>query len=574
MQQNLVIIGMLAGGIGLFMLAVSLITDGLKSAAGHSLRDLLGKWTKSNFRGILTGFAITALVQSSSAVTIATIGFVNAGLIKMHHALGIIYGSNIGTTMTAWLVAAVGFKLDLDAFALPIIGIGMFMRLTGDDSKRSHIGTALVGFGLFFIGVDVLKDAFEGLVASIDLEKFTVEGLASLLIFVAVGFMMTVLTQSSSAAIAIALTAAAGGVLDLHAAAAIVIGTNLGTTSTAALAVIGATPNAKRVAAAHILFNLCTGVVAVLVMPLLFWVIDHAVILFGMQQAPAATLALFHTMFNVVGVLLILPFSSLLARFLGKRFVTQEEIESCPKYLDKTVAVSPLLALNALALELSRIARVTRRMCLEAMSAESETGSQVTVDHQVVSNLANAVADFITHLEKDNLSTEVAEQLATVLRAEQHLLASADHALELVTAQQSIAHIEDEVLQIKLSKYRAEVVNMIRMSNPEKEGFSFAECEEKMLHIEQLYSEAKDLLLLAGAELRLPVQGVIDIIEQNGRIRSMPRQMLRAMRYLSELSMVAEVRDPDSIEQPDEQLEAEVEAEKEKAVEDEAAEKA
>ena len=570
MQQSLITIGMLAGGIGLFMLAVSMITDGLKSAAGHSLRNLLGKWTKSNFRGILTGFSITALVQSSSAVTIATIGFVNAGLINMHKALGIVYGSNIGTTMTAWLVAAVGFKLNLQAFALPIIGIGMFMRLTGSDGRRVHLGTALVGFGLFFIGVDVLKDAFDGLLDTINLEQFTVEGLASLIIFVVVGFMMTVLTQSSSAAIAIALTAAAGGVLDLHAAAAIVIGTNLGTTSTAALAVIGATPNAKRVAAAHILFNLLTGVVALFAMPLLFWLIDHAVLLFSMQDAPAAILALFHTLFNVAGVLLILPFSSLLARFLDKRFVTQEEIESCPKYLDKTVAISPFLALNALALELNRIATVTRRMCLEAMSAESEKGSQIKVDHQVVSNLANSVADFITHLEKENLSDEVAEQLATVLRAEQHLLASADHALELVTAQQSIAHIEDEVLQVKLSKYRAEVVDMLRMSNPEKEGFSFAECEEKMLHIEQLYSESKDLLLQAGAELRLPVQDVIDVIEQNGRIRRMPRQMLRAMRYLNELSMVAEVRDPDSIEQ----VEDEDKAVKDKAVKDQTAEEA
>jgi len=570
MQQSLITIGMLAGGIGLFMLAISMITDGLKSAAGHSLRNLLGKWTKSNFRGILTGFTITALVQSSSAVTIATIGFVNAGLINMHKALGIVYGSNIGTTMTAWLVAAIGFKLNLEAFALPIIGIGMFLRLTGSDGRRVHLGTALVGFGLFFIGVDVLKDAFDGLLDTINLEQFTVEGLASLIIFVVVGFLMTVLTQSSSAAIAIALTAAAGGVLDLHAAAAIVIGTNLGTTSTAALAVIGATPNAKRVAAAHILFNLLTGVVALFAMPLLFWLIDHAALLFGMQDAPAAILALFHTLFNVAGVLIILPFSSMLARFLDKRFVTQEEIESCPKYLDKTVAVSPFLALNALALELNRIATVARRMCLEAMSAETEKGSQIKVDHQVVSNLANSVADFITHLEKENLSDEVAEQLATVLRAEQHLLASADHALELVTAQQSIAHIEDDVLQVMLSKYRAEVVNMIRMSNPEKEGFSFAECEEKMLHIEQLYSEAKDLLLLAGAELRLPVQDVIDVIEQNGRIRRMPRQMLRAMRYLNELSMVAEVRDPDIIEQ----LEAEEKAEKEKAIKDETAKEA
>jgi phosphate:Na+ symporter len=268
-----------------------------------------------------------------------------------------------------------------------------------------------------------------------------------------------------------------------------------------------------------------------------------------MQDAPAAILALFHTLFNIAGVLLILPFSSSLARFLDRRFVTQEEIESYPKYLDKTVAVSPFLALNALALELNRIAKITRRMCLEAMSAESEKGSQITVDHQVVTNLANSVADFITHLEKDNLSTEVAEQLATVLRVEQHLLACADQARELVEEQQDLAYIDDIELLKTLSKYRAEVVDLIEMSNPELDDFSFADCEEQMLNVENLYGETKGILLQAGAELRLPVQDVIDTIEQNGRIRRMPRQMLRAMRYLSELSMVAEVRDPDSVEQ-------------------------
>ena len=283
MQQSLITLGMLAGGLGLFMLAVSMITDGLKAAAGHALRDMLGKWTRSHAHGVATGLLITAIVQSSSAVTVAIIGFVNAGLITMHKAIGIIYGSNIGTTITGWLVAIVGFKINVDAF--------------------------------------------DGLVATIDLNKFVVEGVAAVFIYMAIGFLMTVLTQSSSATIAITLTAATGGVLGIYAAAAMVIGANVGTTSTAAVAVIGATSNAKRVASAHIIFNIFTGVVALTMLPVLFWVVQNTTQLLGLEEIPAVTLALFHTTFNVFGVLLMFPFTRRMAIFLDKYLLLKRRLK-------------------------------------------------------------------------------------------------------------------------------------------------------------------------------------------------------------------------------------------------------
>ena len=545
MQQALITIGMLAGGVGLFLLAVNMITDGLKLAAGYALRNLLGEWTRSPLHGVVTGFSITALVQSSSAVTIATIGFVNAGLISMYQALGIVYGSNIGTTMTGWLVTMIGFEFKVAAFAMPMIGVGMLLRLTGGDSRRAHIGTALAGFGLFFTGVDVLKDAFEGIATTVNLEDFAVEGAAGILLYLAVGFLMTVLTQSSSAAIALTLTAVSGGLLGLHAAAAMVIGTNIGTTSTAALAVIGATPNARRVAAAHIIFNAGTGIVALAILPMLLWAVGAAGEWLEMEIIPTVTLALFHTIFNIIGVLLILPVSHLLAHFLEKRFVTEEEIESRPRYLDKTVAVSPVLALNALSLELSRIATVARRMALEALSTELAPGKNIANDHRVAKNLSSAVAGFITQLEKGSLSGDIATQLAKVLRAEQHLLACADQALDIVRAQLNLKAVTDEKLMEDLAHYRAEVVSLMKMANTEKEDFSFEDCEAQMQQVQLAYETIKAELLRAGAELRIPIPVMIDILDQNNRIRRMPRHMVRAMHYLSELSMVANVKLPE-----------------------------
>ncbi|MEH6550606.1 MAG: Na/Pi cotransporter family protein [Pseudomonadales bacterium] len=551
MQQTLVTIGMLAGGLGLFMLAVSMITDGLKPAAGPALRQLLSKWTRSPLRGIFTGIAITGIVQSSSAVTVATIGFVNAGLISMRQALGIVYGSNIGTTMTGWLVAVVGFGIDVDAFALPLIGIGMLLRLTGGESKRAPFGLTLVGFGLFFIGIDVLKDAFDGLLLTIDLNGYSEAGIWSVLIYVGIGFLMTVLTQSSSAAIAIIFTAAAGGVLGLNAAAAMIIGANVGTTSTAGIAVIGATANAKRVACAHIIFNVGTAVIALLALPVLFWIVQKTEQLLGLEAIPVVTLALFHTFFNISGVLLIFPLNSRLASFLEKRFVTQEEVEGRPRYLDKTVAVSPPLAINALALELARVTTIVRRMGLEALNTELIHGKQLASDHVVVHKLSGAVSKFISRLERSLLSKEVSAQLALVLRAEQHLLASGDHALLIAKAQSDIEDIEDRALMEPMTFFYVRAVKLMEMADPADSSFSYAECDLELDRMQQVYEDVKEALLAAGVALRIPIPAMIDILDQNSRIRKMLRQLVKAMHYLSELSVTTDTEVKDAEQKPE-----------------------
>ena len=254
-METLTIAGALLGGIGLFMLAIGMMTDGLRMAAGPSLRNILAKGSSTPLRGIFSGCFMTAIVQSSSAITVASLGFVNAGLINMRQALGIIYGSNIGTTMTGWLVALMGFQFKIQDFAMPMIGIGMLLKLTNKKGTLASFGLALVGFGLFFVGIDVLKHAFEGLVATFDITKYKADGISGAVLFLVIGIVMTVLTQSSSASIALTITAASSGMIGVYAAGAMVVGANVGTTSTAAIASIGATSNAKRVAAAQVILH-------------------------------------------------------------------------------------------------------------------------------------------------------------------------------------------------------------------------------------------------------------------------------------------------------------------------------
>jgi len=536
MQLNLLVIsGMLLGGLGLFLLAVSMISDGIKLAAGGALRDLLGHWTYTHTRGIITGLAITAVVQSSSAVTVATIGFVNAGLLSLYQALGVIYGANIGTTMTGWLVVLVGFKIKIEAFALPIIGIGMLLRLARGTTRLGSLGEALAGFGLFFIGIDVLREAFEGLAGGIELQKLSLDGISGIFLYLGIGFLITLFTQSSSAAIAVTLTAATGGVLTIQAAAVMVIGANIGTTSTAAFAVIGATPNAKRVAMAHIIFNVLTGVVALTLLPGMFWLIKMTGEIFNLGDSPAITLALFHTVFNILGVLLILPISNILSRYLEKKFRTTEEIESRPKYLDKTVAATPALALNAVTLELARVGEIARRMAKSALSMESAPGKQLYSEYAAVNHLEQAMADFIMRLEKSALTQDIVEQLPEVLHALQHYTTVSNLALNYAKQQLDIKMARDEAIDTVLEKYKADAVAFLTVVNPKLTEFSIGESEKMLEELHKLYRQLRDILLEAGARQHIVIQTMDDVLNQVNRIDRMSKQAFKGARILNRL---------------------------------------
>lgn len=424
-MDYLLLAGSVIGGLGLFLLAVGMMTDGLKLAAGSALRQLLSQWSRTPLRGIFSGMFMTAVVQSSSAVTVASLGFVNAGLIQMRQALGIIYGANIGTTMTGWLVALIGFKLNVQAFALPLIGVGMLLRLVKKEGRAASVGLALVGFGLFFVGIDVLKTAFEGIVATFDMSKITADGISGILIFLMIGIVMTILTQSSSASIALTITAASSGLVGLYAAGAMVIGANVGTTSTAALASIGATSSAKRLAAAQVIFNLGTGLVALILLPFMFWFIAGLEQLFNVDADIAMSLALFHTVFNIMGVVLIFPLNTRLADFLETRFKTREEMISKPRFLDNTVAQTPVLAVNALVLELDDIKSKVSSLYAQSIDTQNAQLNVIHSDAQVIRTLSAEVARFIVNIERSALSEETTKQLTMLLRIEQYFLTCA-----------------------------------------------------------------------------------------------------------------------------------------------------
>ena len=537
MSINVTTLGMLIGGLGLFLLAVGMITDGLKLAAGSALREMLARSTRTPAKGILTGITITAIVQSSSAVTVATIGFVNAGLLSLYQAMGVVYGANIGTTMTGWLVAIIGFKIKVEAFALPLIGLGMLLHLTRGGSRWGSLGRALAGFGLFFIGIDVLKNAFEGIASGIDLQSLSVQGIGGVILYFGIGFLMTLLTQSSSAAIAITLTAATGGVLSLEAAAAMVIGANVGTTSTAGFAVIGATPNAKRVASAHVIFNFLTGVVALIILPVLFIIIKYAGQALGLEDNPAVTLALFHTLFNILGVIIMWPLTDRLSEYLLQRFRTTEEIESKPRYLDSTIAVSPPLAINAICLELEHVAELTRQLASASINTTNEIDKSIENKFNAVDNLGKAISGFMVRIEKSDLTTDIARQLPKVLYSLQCYTTSAELAFNYARAEIMIKPTDDEQVSKSLIHFKQAAMDIINLSRERNVSL----LEEMQLDFHNTYRQLREEILVAAAQRRFNIDMTSDSIDQIYRLDRLAKQLTRGTRLLVELSSLTQL---------------------------------
>ncbi len=316
-MQITIIVFEIIGSLGLLLYGMKLMSDGIQKSAGEGLHRILNFMTGNRFMAVLTGLGITAIVQSSSATTVMTVSFVNAGLLTLTQSIGVIFGANIGTTITAWIVSLVGFKFKLALFAIPAFGVGYFITFF----KRLHrdgLGEAIMGFGLLFLGLDLLSKSIPTVSAD-QLEFvafFADKGTLGLVAGVMAGLLITIILHSSSAATAVILTMAHNGLLDWPFAAAMVLGSNIGTTIDAVLAAIGTKVNARRAATVHVLFNL-TGTVLAMIFFNPFLRLVEFVVPGGMDlESITVHLAMLHTVFNTVNTLIFLPFVNQVAHLV------------------------------------------------------------------------------------------------------------------------------------------------------------------------------------------------------------------------------------------------------------------
>jgi phosphate:Na+ symporter len=484
------------------------------------------------------------LVQSSSAVTVASIGFVNAGMLSLRHAVWVIFGSNVGTTMNAWLVATLGFSVKIDAFALPFIGIGSILSLTARTVRPVALGQALAGFGVLFLGIDVLKDSFSVFGENLHFDQFIMPGIAGWALLVAIGTLLTVLMQASGAAIAIVITAAQGGLMSIEAACAMVIGTNIGTTSTAVLSALGATANARRLAAAHVFFNLITGAAALLLLPLLIGLLGAVRDALAQPATPAVMIALFHSIFNVLGVLLMVPATPWLLRTLSRRFRSREEESARPQHIDMNSVSVPDLALRALGLELDRTQSLANH-CLTYATATPPNEIALASDRGTLVALAASISAFVTRLTSANLPAVLVDKLARSLRVlqyQENTAATCQQATELAAI---LGPMPTRELDEAYSAFQASVGGLSAVAETSQSELHSEALERHLQETEDCYARLKETLLMAGAHGTLNVHKMQERLRHASLIRRAAEQTAKAARHLAAVRAdVAAPKDP------------------------------
>ncbi len=437
------------GGLAVFLFGMKIMSEGLQKVAGPNMRRVLSAMTGNRFLGVGTGLLVTCGIQSSSATTVMLVGFVHAGLINLSQSIGVVMGANIGTTFTGWLVALIGFKVKITVMALPAIAIGFFPRLFG-AKKLADWGEVLIGFGILFLGLDFMKDAVHQLRESEVILSWMAASRADVLgwrlIAVGVGTLVTLIVQSSSATMAITMTLAAQGMIDLPTACALVLGENIGTTITANLAALGASTAAKRTARAHFIFNVAGVVWAVLLFSPFLWLVDcivpgESTLLGEVSQAQiAATLAMFHTVFNIINTAAFLPFTRQIA-WLAIRLVPDKngEMRSGLKFLDPKLTASPPMALHAARNELGRMLEevdsMLGRVLMLISSPERKLGTvadAVRSSEQTVDYLEKEIMEYLVSVTRLETSHLQSQEIAGLINAVSDVERMGDHCESMV----------------------------------------------------------------------------------------------------------------------------------------------
>lgn len=340
------------GGIGLFLVGMMLLSNGLVAFGGSMLKQLLARFTGTTTSAFISGMMATLMVQSSTATTVTLIGFVSAGLISFTQAIGVLIGASLGNTGTGWIVATLGLKINLGFYTMPLIGVGAMLKLM-TKGRWSHLGVALAGFGVMFVGLNTLQEGMSGFASVFNLAALPVGGYGARMLIMLFGLALTAVLQSSTAAIAMILTALHTETINYDQAAALVVGAAIGTTLTGALVAIGGTIHAKRTALAYILFNLVAGIFAIMLMPVFLMAVDWLSRVAGLD-AGTTGLAAFHTLFIAVGAMCFLPFIQSFAHLVERLLKDKQTLMT--ERLDDAMLSIPSVALEASERALERIA--------------------------------------------------------------------------------------------------------------------------------------------------------------------------------------------------------------------------
>lgn len=533
-------------GLGMFLFGMLYMELALKESAGLRFKSWVKNSTSSTMKSLMTGTIATTLLQSSSVVTLMTLSFVSASMISLYSGIAVVFGANVGTTVTSWIVATLGFKVKIEAFALPMIGIGgLLLMFVTENRKITMVAKVFAGFGLLFLGLEFMKTSIESLTSVIDLTKLTD---FPLIAFIAVGFLITAIIQSSSAATAIVLSALYVHVLNFEQAAAMVIGTNIGTTVTALLGAIGGIPDKKRVALAHFIFNFITAAAAfVILAPLTQFMMSIE----GLKNDPVTALALFHTIFNVLGVLLLLPFISLMAKYLNQLFVHAEPVST--RYIHLVDPEFSETALVSLRDEVNNLFVKTMKYALlianikpndvfikklglkEAIEFNQEI---IEFNHKIayntIKNIEIKIMEFVSVLNQQDLLQEDRENLEALLSSVRESVYAAKILKDIKNDMNEFSESSSDTIRHIYDDIRRNLLYTILIYvNYMEEEWSMEKCMEKFSK-----SEEENKRIMKDASLSISHKGinekkVVSLLNTNRSVSIASKALLEASRSVS-----------------------------------------
>ncbi len=427
----------LAGGLALFLYGMQNMSDGLRKAAGDKMRRILEALTTKAVFGVLIGTFVTALIQSSSATTVMVIGFVNAGLMTLKQAIGVIMGANIGTTVMGQIIA-----FNITKFILPIIAVGVAINFLGKSKTSKYFGQIFLGFGILMLGMGVMAEAMQPLAESPKFVALMRDLSHRPLLGLMIGIIFTAIIQASGATIGILIALSTGGLITIEAALPILLGTNIGTCITAVLASIGRSLTAKRAAGAHVLFNIIGSLL------FLLFINQFAGLIKLLSQDTARQIANAHTLFNIINTMIFLPFVNQFAGLVTKMLPGEEEvIIKGPIYLDQRMLTTPAIGLSLATKEIVRMANIAYQMVIDAMESfvkKDEAKVQLVLDQEdLVDDLADKITTYLAQLAQTEMTSALSKKHTGLLHCVTDIERIGDHAENIV--EMSMVRIEENL---------------------------------------------------------------------------------------------------------------------------------
>lgn len=486
----------LMAGLGIFLFGMLLIEESVRALSGRAFRRIIRMYTTGRLRAIGSGFMVTAFLQSSSAVSLMVLAFVGAGVMRMENAIGVIMGSNIGTTVTAWIVATIGFKVTIESFALPFIGVGAVGLILFRPATRPCFASRLaIGFGFLFLGLGYMKGSVETFAHAFSLTGIPDYGLWFYLL---VGTLVTAAMQASAATIAIALAALHTRLIPFDVAAVVVIGANIGTTITVLLGAIGGVQAKKRVALSHLVFNAVTGAVAFFGLP---WLLMLLGVFVDMAAHQLTALALFHTLFNLLGVMIFFPFVGILSRMLMRLYPERKAVLT--EYLEKTPTEVIDAAEAALRKEVGhllqecqlynlRLLQIDERLVFDADTPfERNERRKYSIEelYENIKLLHAAIFTFYSRIQAQKLSEAEAQELERVIYASRNIMNSIKNFKGIRHDMEDFDASENPYVNAQYKLFRKRLVelyyNMLRILTTEDREEQYRNLLKTFVQIEE-----------------------------------------------------------------------------------------